>query len=78
VGLRDGLPSFFCPVCRYLLWHPPDLPTKPQRHNHPERYDVFLFSKPNTLLAWFSLPVIKLMQLRYVNDSVAAVAGKVA
>jgi len=41
-------------------------------------YDVFLFSKPNTLLAWFSLPVIKLMQLRYVNDSIAAVARRVA
>jgi uncharacterized protein (UPF0548 family) len=37
-------------------------------------YDVFLFSKPDTLLALVSLPVVKLMQLRYVNDSAAAVA----
>jgi len=35
---------------------------------------VFLFSKPDTLLALVSLPVVKLMQLRYVNDSAAAVA----
>lgn len=52
-------------------------PTPPNAPK-PKRYDVFLFSKPNTLLAWLSLPVIKLMQLRYVNDSVAAVAGKVS
>lgn len=38
------------------------------------RYDVFLFSKPDTLLALVSLPVVKLMQLRYVNDSAAAMA----
>jgi hypothetical protein len=41
------------------------------------RYDVFLFSKPDTLLALVSLPVVKLMQLRYVNDSAAAVAKAV-
>lgn len=40
-------------------------------------YDVFLFSKPDTLLALVSLPVVKLMQLRYVNDSAAAVAKAV-
>jgi hypothetical protein len=38
---------------------------------------VFLFSKPDTLLALVSLPVVKLMQLRYVNDSAAAVAKAV-
>lgn len=42
-----------------------------------QRYDVFLFSKPDTLLALVSLPVVKLMQLRYVNDSAAAVAKAV-
>lgn len=41
-------------------------------------YEVFLFSKPDTILAWASLPVIKLMQIRYVNDSIAAVASAVA
>ncbi|KIY99763.1 hypothetical protein MNEG_8198 [Monoraphidium neglectum] len=41
-------------------------------------YDVFLFSRPNTLLAWASLPVIKLMQIRYVNDSISALAARVA
>ncbi|KAI8471612.1 MAG: hypothetical protein J3K34DRAFT_520428 [Monoraphidium minutum] len=41
-------------------------------------YDVFLFSRPNTILAWASLPVIKLMQLRYVNDSLSAVASATA
>jgi len=40
-------------------------------------YDVFLFSKPDTLLALVSLPVVKLMQMRYVNDSAAAVAAAV-
>lgn len=44
---------------------------------HLARYDVFLFSKPDTLLALVSLPVVKLMQLRYVNDSAAAVAKAV-
>ena len=37
------------------------------------RYDVFLFSKPDTLLALVSLPVVKLQQIRYVNDSAKAV-----
>lgn len=41
------------------------------------RYDVFLFSKPDTLLAVVSLPVVKLMQLRYVNDSATAMAKAV-
>ena len=41
------------------------------------RYDVFLFSKPDTLLAALSLPVVKLQQLRYVNDSAKAVAAAV-
>lgn len=38
-------------------------------------YDVFLFSRPDTLLALASLPVVKIMQLRYVNDSVKAMKG---
>lgn len=41
------------------------------------RYDVFLFSKPDTLLALVSLPVVKIMQMRYVKDSAAAVANAV-
>jgi hypothetical protein len=41
------------------------------------RYDVFLFSKPDTLLALVSLPVVKIMQIRYVNDSASAVAAAV-
>lgn len=41
------------------------------------RYEVFLFSKPDTLLAWASLPIIKLMQIRYVNDSLSALAKAV-
>eukprot|EP00882_Tetradesmus_deserticola_P001654 GHRQ01001781.1.p1 GENE.GHRQ01001781.1~~GHRQ01001781.1.p1 ORF type:complete len:256 (+),score=63.08 GHRQ01001781.1:64-831(+) len=40
-------------------------------------YDVFLFSKPDTLLALVSLPVVKIMQIRYVNDSASAVAAAV-
>lgn len=36
------------------------------------RYEAFLFSKPDTLLAWVSYPVVRIMQLRYVNDSVKA------
>ncbi|GAB4814132.1 hypothetical protein N2152v2_001178 [Parachlorella kessleri] len=36
-------------------------------------YDVFLFSKPDTLLALVSLPVVKLQQIRYVKDSAKAV-----
>lgn len=40
-------------------------------------YDIFLFSKPDTLLAWASLPVVKIMQLRYVSDGVKAVAQAV-
>lgn len=36
-------------------------------------YDIFLFSKPDTLLAWASLPVVKLQQARYVNDGLKAV-----
>ncbi|WIA39695.1 hypothetical protein OEZ86_005758 [Tetradesmus obliquus] len=40
-------------------------------------YEVFLFSKPDTLLALVSLPVVKIMQLRYVNDSASAVAAAV-
>lgn len=38
---------------------------------------MFLFSKPNTLLAWLSLPVIKLMQIRYVNDAITAVEASI-
>jgi hypothetical protein len=38
---------------------------------------VLLFSKPVTLLALLSLPVVKLQQLRYVSDSAAAVASAV-
>jgi hypothetical protein len=38
---------------------------------------VFLFSKPDTLLALVSLPVVKIMQIRYVNDSASAVAAAV-
>lgn len=30
----------------------------------PNRYDIFLFSRPDTLLAWTSLPVVKLQQIR--------------
>lgn len=40
-------------------------------------YDIFLFSRPDTLLAWTSLPVVKLQQIRYVNDGIAAVAKAV-
>lgn len=40
-------------------------------------FEVFLFSKPNTLLAWLSLPVIKLMQIRYVNDAITAVEASI-
>ncbi|KAI7838667.1 hypothetical protein COHA_007470 [Chlorella ohadii] len=40
-------------------------------------YDIFLFSRPDTLLAWASLPVVKLQQIRYVNDGIAAVAKAV-
>lgn len=29
-------------------------------------------------MAWASLPILKFMQLRYVNDSIAAVAKAVA
>ncbi len=36
---------------------------------------MFLFSRPDTLLAWASLPVVKLMQMRYVGDSLKAVAS---
>lgn len=54
------------PLCPCALLPPP-----------PPRYDVFLFSKPDTLLALVSLPVVKLMQLRYVNDSAKAVAAAV-
>lgn len=36
---------------------------------------MFLFSKPDTLLALVSLPVVKIMQIRYVTDSAAAVAA---
>jgi hypothetical protein len=28
------------------------------------RYDIFLFARPDTLLAWASLPVVKVMQIR--------------
>lgn len=35
---------------------------------------MYLFSKPDTLLAAASLPVVKLQQIRYVNDSAQAVA----
>eukprot|EP00887_Chlorella_sp_A99_P000809 scaffold5.g809.t1 len=41
-------------------------------------YDVFLFSKPDTLLAWASLPIVKLQQWRYVNDSLKALASALA
>ncbi len=44
---------------------------------HTCRYDVFLFSKPDTLLALLSLPVVKLQQLRYVNDSAKMVEAAV-
>lgn len=37
-------------------------------------YEVFLFSRPDTLLAWASLPVVKIQQIRYVLDSIKAVA----
>ncbi|KAL4447421.1 hypothetical protein ABPG75_004640 [Micractinium tetrahymenae] len=40
-------------------------------------YDIFLFSKPDTLLAWASLPVVKLQQVRYVNDSLKAMEAAV-
>ncbi|KAL4427456.1 hypothetical protein ABPG77_000745 [Micractinium sp. CCAP 211/92] len=40
-------------------------------------YDIFLFSKPDTLLAWASLPVVKLQQVRYVNDGLTAVEAAV-
>lgn len=40
------------------------------------RYDVYLFSKPDTLLAWASLPVVKVMQIRYVLDSLRTLAAK--
>ena len=30
----------------------------------PCRYDIFLFARPDTLLAWASLPVVKVMQIR--------------
>jgi hypothetical protein len=41
------------------------------------RYDVYLFSKPDTLLAWASLPVVKVMQIRYVLDSLRALGAAV-
>ncbi|PSC68732.1 hypothetical protein C2E20_7698 [Micractinium conductrix] len=40
-------------------------------------YDIYLFSRPDTLLAWASLPVVKVMQIRYVNDGLKAVADAV-
>ena len=39
----------------------------------PRRYDIYLFSRPDTLLAWASLPVVKVMQIRYVLDGLKAV-----
>lgn len=51
--------------------------TQPYTRNTTRRYDVLLFSKPVTLLALLSLPVVKLQQLRYVSDSAAAVASAV-
>ena len=48
------------------------------RRPAPRRYDVFLFSRPDTLLALASLPVVKVMQMRYVNDSVKAMKGALA
>ena len=39
---------------------------------------MYLFSKPDTLLALVSLPVVRLQQLRYVNDSLRALAAAVA
>ncbi|KAI3429326.1 hypothetical protein D9Q98_005421 [Chlorella vulgaris] len=41
-------------------------------------YDVYLFSKPDTLIAWASLPVVKVMQIRYVLDSIKKLKGAVA
>ncbi|EFN59596.1 hypothetical protein CHLNCDRAFT_132985 [Chlorella variabilis] len=40
-------------------------------------YDIYLFSRPDTLLAWASLPVVKVMQIRYVLDGLKAVAAAV-
>ena len=40
-------------------------------------YDIFLFSRPDTLLAWASLPVVKVQQVRYVLGSLGAVQAAV-
>jgi hypothetical protein len=47
-------------------------------HSFACRYDVYLFSKPDTLIAWASLPVVKVMQIRYVLDSIKKLKGAVA
>jgi hypothetical protein len=65
-------------ICLARVPPPPLRVAQPLIHPPTHRYDVFLFSRPNTLLAWASLPVIKLMQIRYVNDSISALAARVA
>ena len=44
------------------------------RESNSVHYDVFAFSRPNDVLAWFGFPFARLFQRRFARDSKAAMA----